>query len=318
MKSANQTLAFLFLLFTSTNFIFAQNEQEITKSDTSKIFIIVKHDGTQFVGNILSQDAREVLIETKETGQVIIPKHEIKEIRELKANELSSSGTYTPAEVFSTRYFITTNGLPIEKKESYVQWNLFGPDFQFGVGKNFGLGIMTSWFAIPIIGTAKYSIRISENVNLGVGALLGTGSWTAPDFGIALPFSSLTFGDRKRNITFSGGYGAIFDDNGGSGRTLFSIAGLVKAGKKICIVFDSFIVPPGEYYTYDEYQYDPVTGNTTITQARKRRAGLALLIPGIRWQIDSEKAFQFGFAGLSYDREFVPSPIPMVQWYRKL
>lgn len=330
MKKIYQILIHLFvLLLLSTSEIFAQSVKDTTTSESSKIVVVVKNDGTQFIGKILSQDAREVLIETKKMGQVIIPKHEIKEIRELKDSDLSSTGEYLPSEIFSTRYFITTNGLPINKGESYIQWNWFGPDFQFGVGKNFGLGVMTSWFAVPIIGTAKYSIPLADKVNIGIGTLLGTGSWSIPDFGLALPFGTLTFGDRKKNITFSGGYGEIFYketsyDNSGlniskrvnEGRILFSVAGMAKVGKKISIVFDSFIMPEGSSKTYRKELYNNTT-NTYDTYYDNQPA-FALIIPGIRWQFEGDKAFQFGFAGLSFDGEFVPMPIPMVQWYRKL
>jgi hypothetical protein len=51
---------------------------------------------------------------------------------------------------------------------------------------------------------------------------------------------------------------------------------------------------------------------------RERKVGFSLLIPGIRWQMDSNKAFQFGFGGIVTDGELVPAPIPMIQWFRKL
>lgn len=252
--------------------------------------IVIKHDGTEFIGKIISQDAREVLIDTKSIGKVIIPKHEIKEIRVLKDEDVNYAGIYIPKEIFSTRYFFTTNGLPVEKGESYTQWNLFGPDFQFSAGNNLGLGVMTSWFGVPIIGSAKYTFKLGKNSGLAIGTLLGTGSWAAPDFGLALPYSTLTFGDRRSNISFSAGYGAVWVDSDSDGRMLLSVAAMSKVGPKISLVFDSFIVPDA----------------------------FSVLIPGIRWQIKSEQAFQFGFAGLITNGELVPLPIPMLQWFRKI
>ena len=296
-----KTLQFLILGFNLAVFCFypnssySQTGQDSTYVDENRLVVVKKHDGVTYVGKILSQDAREVLIETKELGQVVIPKHQIKSIKEIQPGELSSSMEYIGAEVFATRYFISTNGLPIEKGDSYVQWSLFGPDLQFGVGKNFGIGIMTSWLGIPIIGSAKYSIPLSDKLHLGVGTLLGTGSWASPDFGIALPFAALTYGNRTRNLTFSGGYGAVFNDYELTERALFSVAGMVKVSKKITLVFDSFIMPPD--------------GNGS---------GFALLIPGLRVQTESDKAFQFGFAGMVIEGEAFPLPIPMFQWYRML
>jgi hypothetical protein len=285
----------LFFLVISFNDLYGQQESDSVKRDSAKIFIVIKNDGAEFIGNILSRNAREILIKTEKLGEVIIPMHEVREIRELNPGEISSSGEFIPDEVFATRYFISTNGLPIEQGESYIQWNLYGPDFQFGVGKNFGIGVMTTWIGVPIIGSAKYSIPVADNVNIGVGTLLGTGSWAAPDFGIALPFAALTIGDRRTNVNFSGGYGAVIMENESEGRTLLSISGMAKISSKISLVFDSFIVP-----------------------ANDADDGFAILIPGIRAQFSRNKAFQLGFAGISANGELAPVPIPMVQWYRKL
>ena len=39
-----------------------------------KYFMVVKYDGTEYVGKLLKSDAREVLIETADLGQLFIPK----------------------------------------------------------------------------------------------------------------------------------------------------------------------------------------------------------------------------------------------------
>ncbi len=136
--------------------------------------------------------------------------------------------------------------MPIKKGEHYVQWNLFGPDFQFGLGKNLGVGIMTSWVGIPIIGTIKKSWQLGEKTQFAVGALIGTGSWALPDWGGALPFGTLSFGDRSKNIAISAGYGAIWQNGDLDGGALASIAGMIKVSPKISLVFDSFILLPGQ------------------------------------------------------------------------
>jgi hypothetical protein len=95
------------------------------------------------------------------------------------------------------------------------------------------------------------------------------------DFGGALPFATISFGDRRKNITFSGGYGAIWQDGYFEGRAITSVAGMIKVSPKISFVFDSFIVLPGMTKTvtdtYQENVYNPSTGNyeyKTITISR--------------------------------------------------
>jgi hypothetical protein len=294
MKSILLFIAFssLFIIFTGRH-SFAQ--EDTTQTFQNKLYIITTSDGSAFYGHIISQDSREVLIETKDLGQISIPKYQIKEMKELKQGDLSAKGQYIPIEAFSTRYFITTNGLPLEERESYILWNLWGPDFEFGVTKDLTVGLMTSWIGVPIIGSVKYSIELGQKTSMAIGGLLGWGTYMNPSFGIALPYTAFTYGDRRSNITFSGGYGAVFLEGDANGRVLLSVAGMTKVGKKVSVVFDSFIVPP-----------------------INNLEGGALLIPGIRLQTDKNKTFQFGFGMLILDGTFEPYPIPFIQFFRKL
>lgn len=278
---------------------FEANAQDI---DTSKTYVVIKNDGTEYVGQILSKDGREVLIKTKKVGDIYIPMHEIKEIKEVDPKDLTPSGAYQHSDAFATRYFITTNGVPIEKGESYILWNLYGPDFEFGVADNLTVGIMTTWLTVPLVGSVKYTIPLSEggNTNLAVGTLLGTGSWAGLDNFGALPYASLTMGDRKANISLTGGFihlrGNIDEGLETETRPLLSIGGLTKIGNKASFVFDSVIAPPTD-----------AEGST-----------VALLMPGIRIQTKPNKAFQFGFTAVAADGEVFPFPLPFIQWFQKI
>ncbi len=270
-------------------------DTELPKSDTSNIYLVEKHDGVQFTGALISQDMREVIIKTK-TGVVAIPRHEVKTIRKLKEQEIDLTGEYMPSEVFSTRYFITTNGMPIEKGESYVLINLYGPEVHLGLADNFGVGIMTSWLAIPIIGSLKYSIPINEKTSVGIGTLIGTGSWGLSDVGGILPYGMLSYGDRRKNINFSAGFGTVWTGGGNNeGRFLCSVAGMTKVRKNISLVFDSFISPG----------------------VNEKQESFAIIIPGLRFQTRQLAAIQFGFAGLFFENEILALPVPFFQWFRK-
>ena len=289
MRKSLLLLSFLCFSYLS----FSQNDS-ISVQDTNQ-YRFVKTDGGEIFGKILSQDAREILVLTKDNRKIYIPQHTIKEIVLISSSNFNQKGDFVGEDKFSTRYFITTNGLPIKKGENYVQWNLFGPDFQFGIGKNLGVGLMTSWFGIPIIGTIKKSWELGDKTQVAIGGLFGTGSWASPDFGGMLPFGTISFGDRTKNIAISAGYGAIWQDGGTTGRALTSIAGMIKVSQKVSLVFDSFIFLPG-----------------------KTESGLALLIPGVRIHQSEGKAIQFGFIGMYANNELIPVPIPSIQWYRSL
>jgi hypothetical protein len=222
----------------------------------------------------------------------------------LQNGDLGTAGSFVPNEPFATRYFITTNGLPIAKGESYITYNLFGPDIQYGLADNLGVGVITSWIGSPIIFTTKYSFEIDKNVNGAVGLLAGTGGW-ASSFGLAIPYGSITLGNRKSNITGSLGYGTIWgNENNGGGRTIVSIAAMHKISKSISLVFDSFILPTTKTYIdpFDNKEY---------------KNYFALLLPGFRFQTSETGAFQFGFAGMSFEGETFAVPFPYIQWFRK-
>jgi hypothetical protein len=318
-----KTILLTLLLCLTGTVAFSQEDVTTNQVEDTTLYRIIKTDGTELIGYILKQDEREMLVKTKDGRKIIVPQYVVKEIVVVNSKEFSSKGQYIGEDKFATRYFITTNGLPMKKGEHYVQWNLFGPDFQFSVTDNFGVGVMTSWLAIPIIGTAKYSFKLGENVHGAVGTMLGTSTWAAftdsdLNWGLGLPFATISGGNRKSNIAFSAGYGAFWQGGDVQGRALLSVAGMTKISPKFSLVFDSFIVTRGKAETYTEYVYNPITGNYDETQTTRRAPGVALLIPGLRWHQAEGKAFQFGFTGIVFDGEVVPVPIPMVQWYRSL
>jgi hypothetical protein len=317
--------------------------QEAT--DTTKlIYKVTKQNGITFTGRILSQDSREVLVDSKEMGQVFIPKHEIRDIAEFKA-----LGKVQGSSLFSTRYFLTTNGFPVKKGDNYVQWNLFGPDFQFGIANNFGVGIMTSWVGMPIIGTAKYTLNLGKNFCGGLGFLGGTGSWAFPEYGLLLPFGFLTVGNRINNLNVSAGYGALFAQheesymtiidqptdystnqvkydnrtvNESEGRFLWSVAGMCRLNGKFSFVFDSFMMVKGKDRTVQVVEETRTGQSGKVTYSLKsvveKQNPIFVLCPGIRFQANERSSFQFGFTGIHFDGEFVPVPVPMVQWFVKI
>ncbi|MEZ4829705.1 MAG: hypothetical protein R3C61_25985 [Bacteroidia bacterium] len=288
-------IALLFVL--SISLVHAQVSDPNTGSEDKKAGIVLKNDGTEFVGYILSDDTREVLIETSELGKVIIPKHEIKSIKYIDANDklmINSVGRNR----FASRYFLTTNGLPIEKGEDYAMFSIYGPEIHFAVSDNLSLGVMTTWMFAPLVGSAKYSVPLGKNINLGVGVLAGGIFYSfAPGVG-ALGYGSLTIGDRTSNFTVSAGYAGVTEVgygeyNSSGSAPLMSVAFMAKVGKNMSFVGDSFIyMAEGDKF--------------------------ALIMPGLRFSDNPKRAFQIGVGMIVVDNEVIPSPIPVVSWFRAL
>lgn len=266
--------------------------QEVVMADTTekKLSIIIKNDGTEYVGYIIKQDEREVLIETTEIGRLYIPKHEIKLIREIKESEYQK-GQYLGNDIFSTRYFYSTNSLSMNKGNYYAMFNLYGPEIHYAVSDQFSIGGLTSWLGVPIVGSLKYAIPAGKNLSFGLGSLIGWATWSEPSgFGI-LPYGTLTLGNYNENFNISAGYIYITAE----AETIlsgpaFSIAGIKRIGKKVAFVGDSFI------YVKEQF--------------------IAVIIPGLRFSSSPNNAFQIGFAGIITEEEVLPFPIPFIGWFR--
>ena len=266
--------------------LYAQDEAPDFQLQPRVKSVVIKNDRTEYVGYILQRDAREILMNVDDLGEIYIPMHEIKSIRELKAGDDYSSG-----ELFATRYFITTNGLALKKGEKYALFNWWGPEIHANVADNLSLGLMTTWAAVPLIGSMKLSFPVGEQFSLGAGVLAGTALWAGLDRVGALPYVSATIGDYSNNITFSGGYIGIANRGDNFGTPLLSIAFLIKTSQNFSIVGDSFIVI-------------------------KSGQGGALILPGLRYSKANTRAFQFGFGGLVGADTAIPIPIPYVGFFR--
>ena len=201
--------------------LFSQVTVDSTESEAAsvenKYYLIIKNDGSEYYGYVLKDDGREVLIDTESIGKVFIKKSDIKEMRVVdppsatngdKAG-LMNGDDLRNAGPFTTRYYFTTNALPIKKKENYTLTHLYGPEVHFALTDNLSLGVMATWIASPIALAAKYSFNNSNtesDINFAVGAIVGSGGYLAPQAFGGLYFGTVTKGNRSSNISLSAGF----------------------------------------------------------------------------------------------------------------
>ena len=125
------TILIVFLL--CSYFSFSQ-----VKIDSTKIYVLTQNDGSEFTGKILKNDERELTVLLMDGRKIIIPQYVVKSITSANIGDFNSSGQFIGEENFRTRYFLTTNGLPLKKGKNYVQWTLLGPDLQFSITDRLG------------------------------------------------------------------------------------------------------------------------------------------------------------------------------------
>lgn len=265
--------------------------------DSTQRVLVHTTDGQERIGFILFDDGHEVLLKTETIGLVYIRKETITSILALEEEETEEyEGEYRASGPFTTRYYLTTNSLPVKKSEDYSMIHLYGPEVHFSVSNRVSVGIMTSWIASPFVLATKYSIPTKNpNINFGIGALVGSSGYlnTFRGYG-ALPWGMVTFGNRLKNITFSAGYSFVqpgfrndtdvpgtyawdtewnvdstysyqvepsipSEETPGASYSapVLSIAGITKVGKHSSFFFDSMIF----FYT----KYDPYGTTRTDT-----------------------------------------------------
>jgi hypothetical protein len=208
---------FVLLLVAITFSGFAQDTSD--KKDTA-LYVIKTVNGAEYLGHVLSDDGRELFIETNTIGKLYLHKNEVvsmqKVVNKQDVQEKIEAGNYqkpkAPEDIFTTRYIFTTNALPISKGANYGMTNIHGPEIHFSVTDRLNVGIMTSWIGSPLILAAKYTFKKSESkLNFALGTLLGTSGFLYQGRGyMGLHWGTVTFGDRENNISLSAG-GAYFN-----------------------------------------------------------------------------------------------------------
>ncbi len=209
----------------------------------SGLVVLSVNSGEQFVGTIISEDAREVSIRLQDGKMLIIPSYTVKSIRKLSTYTLVK-GKPVFANPHPSRYFYTPSAIPMDKGEVYIQ-TLYAVAYQvqFGVTENFSVGATTTIIGTPLALTAKYSIKIDEKNTLAFGGLAGIVGWgTRTNLGIG--FGAFTHGTKESNITIAGGYAWINERNNGGGNSpVMSLSGNQRLSKNLSLMGELWYLP---------------------------------------------------------------------------
>lgn len=83
----------LFIFSTITFSQVTDDDVDSNKDSTSKTYYLIKKsDGNELYGEILEDDGREILLETKNIGKIYINKSDIKEIIDINKLEVENYG----------------------------------------------------------------------------------------------------------------------------------------------------------------------------------------------------------------------------------
>jgi hypothetical protein len=225
--------------------IFSQTEP--SDSINAKSFLIETNDGNEFIGNILKQDDKTILLSTENYGEVSIRSSFIKSIEELNQDKMVF-GDYWFENPHATRYFYSPNGFGLKKNEGYYQntWVLFN-QLSMGITDNISIGggmiplFLFGGAPTPIWFTPKVSFPVSKNekFNVGSGALianiLGENEST---FGLL--YGTSTYGTLDNNINIGVGY--AFTGEGFSKHPTLTLSGMTRISKKAFLITENYLI----------------------------------------------------------------------------
>ncbi len=286
--------------------------QDNKESKGPKYEITLKNNRV-YIGYVLSDDGKEMMLETESIGKLHILKSELKNLKKIDEqlefqheDKFITGGRYLDAGPFTTRHSITTNALPVKRGENYAMTNIYGPEIHFAVTDRLNVGIMTSWIASPLALAVKYNIPTKNpKLNFSVGTLAMTSGYWENFQGYGhLTFGNVTYGDRLNNITVSAGY-LYFNLNSVFKMPVTSVAGMFKVGPKSTFIFDSMFRYPDANFRNKEYS---------------KKSNFIFVSPGMRFQSSEKFAWQLSMAGMSIqpsgsdDRISFPLPFLTLFW----
>ena len=208
MRKFTSYMILLFLAFQIQ--IFSQTSEEI-ENKNENLVLIVKNDGGEFIGEIISDDGREILVVTKAIGKIFINKSDISSITKVDEGlKNKENKEFRASGPFTTRYYFTTNALPIKKNDNYGLIHLYGPEIHLSVGNKTSIGIMATWIASPIALVLKQQIYSNNNFHVSIGSIIGSSGFInqGQTYG-GLHWGTMTIGNRLSNVSFSAGLAHI-------------------------------------------------------------------------------------------------------------
>ena len=263
------------------------------KNRTSKIYQIKTTNGKILIGTILEDNENGILLLTLEKKDKIrIPKYDIESMEEIDQRRILNGDLLKGESIFATRYAVTTNGLPMKKGDAYFHSFYFLLyDVEYAVSEHISIGAMTTFWGTPFLFNVKYATELSSDLHLGAGIIAGPLSLFQPSSGsIIIPYTSLTFGNRRNNLSFTAGYPSFASGNNSDGQLLFSVGAMAGISKSSFFVFDSFIFNAADLNAF-------------------------FLMPGIR--VESPKnssAWTFHIGAVGVNDKIAPLPIPVITY----
>lgn len=253
---------------------------------------------------LLSLAIRKILYDTSKAAEPVVIKEPIVPLED-QINE------------HNTRYFFAPTAYNLRKNEFYYNTLYFGiHDIQYGFSENFSFGMGSSIAFMPVYFTPKLSFKTGKNQTLGIGTLLGAGTYFQNWF-MNLAYVNYTIGNSQDNLTLAAGYlnsGNISEYaelEAYNNKVVLSLSGMKQLGPHLYLVSENYWL-----------NYSPIfKGNLDILDDRGNvidnlsisanyQSHLLMGFLGTRWVMkkNDTRSWQFGIVYFN-DRPFGESDL---------
>ena len=215
------------------------------EAQMNRYVCVTLDNATKRCGELISDDGRELVLETPNVGRVVLNKAQIILIQDADYGTAPSMGAATNLDdrainpdrsLQATRYFFAPSALPLRKGEGYGTFSLItGGNLSYGVSDNSILGLTATWLGAGI--SAKRSFRLNDNTHASIGGMLqlsfGSGEPTM------FPFANVTRGNENLNVTLGVGY--LTGGGGDINSPMVNLSGCYQVSERLWLMSENYI-----------------------------------------------------------------------------
>ena len=323
--------------------------QVSNEKEEIKLFKVTQKNGDVLIGEILSDDGREVLLNTESVGKIYIEKYKISSVvpfqkvkqvpkkEKIKKEKMVEEKNYildSTSSVFANRYLIQSNAFPLKKSENYSSFFLIGFDLHFAVSTRFSVGVASSFLGAPMAIISKFVLSKKNNryLALQLGGASSTFIMKGSAYGGMCRLIG-TLGNNQNNFTIAGGFEFVGNLSRQSFVNVYdqpsfltyipavslSIGGIKQIGEKSSFVFDSKFTGNQVTKNLNTISGYSADGNIVYKVDEIINTNV-LFMPGLRYQKSDKKAFQFNInCYMNFNKiDYELFPFPVFTWFRKL
>lgn len=232
------------LLMLSTFSVLAQ--------DSNRYVCITMHTGIQRCGYLINDDGKEITIETKALGKVILLKENVVSIFDATEGTIGSSSADADfiersgdpnRTIQPSRYFFAPSAHTLKQNEGYGELSIVAANISYGITDQTMLGMSVSFLGGGF--NFKQSIKLDDKAKISFGGMFQL-SWGNNDSPIMFPFMNLTLGGENDHITFNVGH--LLQSSSEINSPMLNISGTKKISNKLSFISENYYFVNPEFF----------------------------------------------------------------------